>query len=158
MSWAMKAGRATVEGTRRLFNGGGLPPVTLGVRTAVFDGPKILLVRHTYMGGWHMPGGAVDRGESAAQAAVRELMEETWVEAHGEPRLIGFYFNLMKNKSDHIALYVCDQWTNPKGLATPNMEIAECGFFDLDALPDGTTKATKRRLDEIARSTTSHKW
>jgi 8-oxo-dGTP pyrophosphatase MutT (NUDIX family) len=159
MNWPMKAGRAAVERARRALNGSGPPPVTLGVRVAAFDGPKILLVRHTYMAGWHMPGGAVDRGESAADAAVRELQEETWVEAEGTPRLIGFYFNPMKTKSDHIALYVCDRWRAPNGLLKPNMEIAEVGFFDAGALPDGTTYATKLRIAEIAgQSPLSHLW
>lgn len=158
MSWAMKAGMAAMSRGRRILNGSGPPPVTLGVRTAVFDGSRILLVRHTYMDGWHMPGGAVDRGESGAQAAIRELREETWVEADGEPRLVGFYFNLMKTKSDHIALYLCERWANPRGLASPNAEIAECGFFETAALPDGTTAATRRRLLEIAGSAPSHLW
>jgi len=30
-----------------------------------------------------------------------------------------------------------------------NREIAEIGFFAEDALPEGTTKATRRRIDEI---------
>jgi hypothetical protein len=32
----------------------------------------------------------------------------------------------------------------------PDREIAEAGFFPLDALPEGITLATRRRLDEIA--------
>ena len=35
----------------------------------------------------------------------------------------------------------------PKG---PDREIAEAGFFPLDRLPDGTTRATRARLSEIA--------
>jgi hypothetical protein len=30
------------------------------------------------------------------------------------------------------------------------MEIVESGFFALDALPEGTTEATKRRLRELS--------
>jgi 8-oxo-dGTP pyrophosphatase MutT (NUDIX family) len=148
MNWAMKAGRAAFERSRLALNGG-RKRVTLGVRAAVFDGAKLLLVRHTYMPGWHMPGGAIDSGESAAQAAARELREETWIEAAGEARFIGFYFNPMKTKSDHVAFFVFDQWRAPRGLATPNMEIAEVGFFARDALPNGTSPATLRRLAEL---------
>lgn len=143
---------------RKAVAGNGPPRVTLGVRTAVFDGPKILLVRHTYMPGWHMPGGAVDRGESASEAAVRELREETWVEADGEPRLVGFYFNPMPTKSDHIALYVCEAWTSPRGLARPNMEIAEVGWFDTAALPEGISGPTVLRIQEISGAPPSHFW
>ena len=32
---------------------------------------------------------------------------------------------------------------------SPTREIAELGFFALDALPEGVTPATRRRLDEV---------
>jgi ADP-ribose pyrophosphatase YjhB (NUDIX family) len=41
---------------------------------------SILLIRRTDDGNWAVPGGAVDLGESVAQAAVRETLEETGVE------------------------------------------------------------------------------
>jgi 8-oxo-dGTP pyrophosphatase MutT (NUDIX family) len=137
---------------------GGRLPVTLGVRAAVFDGTKLLLVRHTYMPGWHMPGGAIDPRESAAEAAARELREETWIEATGKPRFISFHFNPMKTKSDHVAFFLCDQWHAPRGLATPNMEIAEVGFFARDALPEGVSPATLRRLAELDGTATTGMW
>jgi ADP-ribose pyrophosphatase YjhB (NUDIX family) len=47
---------------RRLSHG-----VTFGVRVAVFNtAGDILLVRHGYTPGWHMPGGGVDKGETVA--------------------------------------------------------------------------------------------
>ncbi|HAH09567.1 MAG TPA: hypothetical protein DCL54_02655 [Alphaproteobacteria bacterium] len=150
MNPLLRFGRSAFERWRRMRDGGKLPPVTLGVRTAVFDGDKVLLVRHTYMPGWFMPGGAIDRGESGADAAIRELREETWVEGEKPVQLAGFYFNATKYKSDHIALYVCARWSAPRGLATPNMEIAECGFFPLAQLPEGTTRGTLSCLNEIA--------
>jgi ADP-ribose pyrophosphatase YjhB (NUDIX family) len=47
------------------------------VRAAVFDGDKILLVKEPDDGGWSLPGGWADVGETAAQAAVREVREES---------------------------------------------------------------------------------
>lgn len=148
MNWALKFGRIAYE-RARLAASGGRKPVTLGVRAAVFDGSKILLVRHTYMPGWHMPGGAIDPNESAAEAAARELREETWIEAQESPRFISFHFNPMKTKSDHVVFFVCDRWHAPRGLATPNMEIAEVRFFTRDAVPADTSPATLRRLAEL---------
>lgn len=40
----------------------------------------ILLIRRTDNGNWALPGGAIDLGESAAQAAARETREETGIE------------------------------------------------------------------------------
>jgi 8-oxo-dGTP pyrophosphatase MutT (NUDIX family) len=156
MNWALKLGRSAFDRARMAVAGG--RRVTLGVRAAVFDGSTLLLVRHTYMPGWHMPGGAIDRDESAAEAAARELREETWIEADGLPRFVSFHFNPMKTKSDHVAFFVCDRWRAPRGLATPNMEIAEARFFPRGALPDGVSPATLRRLAELDGTPTTGRW
>ena len=40
--------------------------MTLGVRAACFDDEgRVFLVRHSYVKGWHMPGGGLERGETA---------------------------------------------------------------------------------------------
>ena len=46
----------------------------------VNDAGAILLIRRTDNGNWAVPGGAVDLGESVAQAAVRETLEESGIE------------------------------------------------------------------------------
>jgi ADP-ribose pyrophosphatase YjhB (NUDIX family) len=122
-------------------------PVTLGVRAIVRDGEgRVLLVRHTYVPGWYLPGGAVDPGESVGEALAREVLEEASVKILGVPRLIGIYFN-RRGRNDHVVLFeVLDlEQTSPR---MPDHEIVEARFFPLDALPKGTTPATRARLDE----------
>jgi hypothetical protein len=66
-------------------------PMTLGVRVLVRDkSGAVLLVRHSYVAGWHLPGGGVERGETAQDAARKELMEEAAIESLGEFELAGF--------------------------------------------------------------------
>ena len=49
------------------------------------DSGEILLIRRSDNDNWAVPGGAVDLGESVAQAAIRETREESGItcEAHG---------------------------------------------------------------------------
>ncbi|CAA2104948.1 RNA pyrophosphohydrolase [Methylobacterium bullatum] len=139
---------------QRLFQLGALATrgMTLGVRGVALDARgRVCLVRHTYVGGWHLPGGGVEIGECAVDAMVREFREETEivVEEADTLRLHGFFRSTAAMGRDHIVVYVAPTFTllGPK---LPDREIAQCGFFALDALPEGTTRATRERLCEIA--------
>lgn len=122
--------------------------MTLGVRgVALDDQGRILLVRHTYAAGWHLPGGGVESGEAVIDAISREMVEEGGVEAIAPPTLIGFYANHANFPNDHIALFRFEHW-RPCPPASQG-EIAERGFFAPDALPDGVTKGTSRRIAEL---------
>ena len=127
---------------------GAIAPVSLGARAIVLDGAgRVLLVRHTYVGGWHFPGGGVDRGETSADALMRELKEEVCLVKSSPPELFGLYLRRAGRWSDHIALYVV---RDVELAFRPNHEIAEIKFADTAALPDGTSEGTKRRLAEFA--------
>jgi 8-oxo-dGTP pyrophosphatase MutT (NUDIX family) len=86
--------------------------MTLGVRGAVVDGEgRVLLLRHTYTPGWHMPGGGVERGETALLALQRELVEEAGVEAKAEDiRLVSVHANSGFFPNDHVLLFRIDRW------------------------------------------------
>jgi ADP-ribose pyrophosphatase YjhB (NUDIX family) len=120
---------------------------TLGVRGIATDPDgRVLLIRHTYRAGWFLPGGGVESGETAVLAVTREMAEEGGVLAVSTPRLIGLYANHAAFKNDHVAVFRLEAWENCAALE--NGEIAERGFFALDALPDDLSKGTRRRLAE----------
>ncbi|WP_245443308.1 NUDIX domain-containing protein [Labrys okinawensis] len=124
--------------------------MTLGVRAAVLDGQdQVFLVRHTYVPGWYLPGGGIETGETALEALARELEEEGHIRLEGPPELQGLYWNREVSGRDHVAFFVVRHYTQTQP-RLPDREIAEAGFFSLDALPEETTKATRRRLDEVA--------
>ncbi|RWX78662.1 NUDIX domain-containing protein [Neorhizobium lilium] len=122
--------------------------MTMGVRAACFDNSgRIFLVRHTYVPGWYMPGGGMERGETALEALAKELREEGNLVASSEPELFHVYYNRNASPRDHVLFYrVTVEQTAPR---SPDREIAESGFFSLDSLPDGVTAATLRRLQEL---------
>ena len=126
-----------------------LPFPKLGVRGLVIDpNGEILLVRHTYIEGWYLPGGGVERGESAEFSLARELAEEANVEIAERPQLHGLFFNPKASPRDYVACYIVRKFrqTAPH---VGDLEIAEARFFAIDSLPTGTSRATRSRIAEV---------
>ena len=104
--------------------------MTLGVRGVVLDGEdRVFLVKHSYVAGWHLPGGGVEAGETFLEALRRELIEEGRIELTDEPVLHGLFFNGHVSRRDHVAVYVIRQFRQDR-LPKPNREIIDCGFYD----------------------------
>ncbi len=64
------------------------------------------------------------------------------------PELFGMYANFRNFPNDHVAFFIVRSWKQPQA-PLPNSEIAEQGFFALDALPEGTHRAVVSRLGEV---------
>ena len=123
--------------------------MTLGVRAVVLDGhDRVFLVKHSYVSGWHLPGGGVEVGETFREALRRELAEEGRIELTGEPSLHGLFLNSHVSRRDHVAVYAVRQFRQDR-LPEANHEIVACGFFDVAALPEQTTRGTRLRIAEV---------
>lgn len=140
----MRAGHALIR-ARGLFR----PQLSLGVRLVALDAAgHVFLVRHSYLPGLHLPGGAVDPGETCRTAAAREAAEEGGLVLAGPPDLFQIYWHRIGGRHDHVVLYVArdvrQDTPPPRGL-----EIIAAGFHPADRLPADTTAATRRRIDEV---------
>jgi len=123
--------------------------MTLGVRAVVLDGQnRVFLVKHSYVAGWHLPGGGVETGETFRDALQRELEEEGRIELTREPALHGLFFNSHVSRRDHVAVYLVRHFRQDRQ-PEPNHEIIACGFFEAGALPADTTKGTRLRISEV---------
>ena len=120
---------------------------TLGVRGLVLDEHgRVLLVEHTYVEGWWLPGGGVDAGETSHAAVARELREEAGINPLETPKLLSVHSNDAFFPGDHVLLFRVDRWE--RCAMTSHAEIRNVGFFSPDALPENTNRGTRRRIEE----------
>lgn len=140
----LRAGRALVSAVNIVR-----PRTSLGVRLLALDAERrVFLVRHSYLPGFHLPGGGVGPGETVRQAALREAAEEGALICREPPTLFGVYLNFALAQRDHVVLFVArDTVQDTSG--GRSLEVLERGFYPLDALPANTTVATRARIEEV---------
>jgi ADP-ribose pyrophosphatase YjhB (NUDIX family) len=133
--------------------------LTLGVRGMAIDPEgRVFLIKHSYVPGWHLPGGGVEPNESMREALDREMMEEGNIEFLEEPRLFGLYHNRSTSGRDHVALFVSEAFRQSMP-PQPNAEIIAHGFFFPGALPADTTAGTRARIAEVTEGVKpSERW
>jgi ADP-ribose pyrophosphatase YjhB (NUDIX family) len=123
----------------------------LDVRSFITRHNKLLLVRERSDNLWTLPGGWADVNESPSEAAIRETREETGFNV-SVIRLLALWDKL---KHDHPP-----QWPHAykcffhcellSGEATPNLEISEIDFFEIDKLPPlSTHRVTQKQLQQL---------
>jgi ADP-ribose pyrophosphatase YjhB (NUDIX family) len=121
----------------------------------VNDAGEILLIRRTDNGNWAVPGGAIDLGESVAQAAVRATLEESGIECaitgivgiYSDPRPVILYTsNGEARKEFSIVLTARPLGGQP----TPSSESSEVRWVPESELPGYTMDRSMRiRINEF---------
>lgn len=108
----------------------------VSVRGAVFRGGRILLVRERIDGGWCMPGGWADVGDSPSAMVEREVWEESGLRVRAA-RLVGVYDKnneMAQREVMHLydLVFLCDDLG---GEPRPSNETSDARFFGIDEIP-----------------------
>jgi 8-oxo-dGTP pyrophosphatase MutT (NUDIX family) len=120
---------------------------TNGARAVVInEHEEILLVLHSYIPGWHFPGGGVDKGESPREAIIREVREEAGIIVKETPCIFDCYYNKIAGVDDIVSLYIIK---NFECQSFKSSEILEAKWFARDQLPKDISSASQRRINEV---------
>jgi 8-oxo-dGTP diphosphatase len=90
----------------------------VGVMAIVRRGENLLLVQRTQaatIGRWGFPGGHLEFGETLIEGAMRELFEETAVEA--EPVAMLPAFEYIRDESHYVIVPILAEWKAGDGTA-----------------------------------------
>jgi 8-oxo-dGTP pyrophosphatase MutT (NUDIX family) len=119
------------------------------------DVGRVLLIRRSDNGYWALPAGAMELGESIAEAAAREVFEETGLKASALTPF-GMYTGAAYTHTNmygdtyqlHVTAFRVDAWEGD--LLTETAETTGAGFFPLDELPEPLSGSVPETLADLA--------
>ena len=117
----------------------------LAAIVAVIQNDKVLLTQREDFEVWCLPGGGVDEGETVADAAIREVYEETGIDVE-LTTLVGVYSRLGLFTDIHGVLFTAKP-IGGKSQTQPGETIA-VDYFSLDNLPEPLLFGYRQRIKD----------
>lgn len=115
---------------------------------------EVLLQKRADIGFWGLPAGRTEIGESVAQAAVREVFEETALNVSVK-RLMGIYsdpkqYSLFDSPAGIVTqvisfVFECEASSGELRISGESTDI---GYFPTNALPEDTMIGTRMRVED----------
>ena len=118
------------------------------------DAGEVLLIRRSDNDNWAVPGGAVDLGESVAQAAVRETQEESGIDCqitgvvgiYSDPKHVILYTSNGEVRQEFSILLTA---TATGGHPTPSSESSDVRWVKVGELAKyGMDRSMRMRVDQ----------
>jgi len=114
--------------------------VWLGVAGVVINSEgKWLVVKKRYSGlkgVWSLPAGFVQVGETADEAVVREVQEETGIQCEVSG-LIGFRTGVIREEiSDNMAIFCCTPTTQEQTIQIQEVELSDACWLTVEEIVD----------------------
>jgi 8-oxo-dGTP pyrophosphatase MutT (NUDIX family) len=122
-------------------------PHVRGVKCALTNGDRVLLVRHTYgHSEWDIPGGGIRRGEEPVDAARREMEEELGVRID-DMRPLGQVSVRAYRAHDRVHCFHAE--LGPVELTVDHGELAEARWFQRNLMPAELSRYVSEILSRI---------
>jgi 8-oxo-dGTP diphosphatase len=122
-------------------------PLVAAAAVALDPEGQVVLVRRRDTGTWGLPGGLLAWGERVAEAAAREVYEETGRRVEQVGRLVGVFSDPGRDPRAHSVLVVVEARLGPV-LATPSPEeVIEVRAFSPDELPSQLAHSGEKVLE-----------
>ncbi|MCH2110024.1 MAG: NUDIX hydrolase, partial [Polyangiaceae bacterium] len=125
------------------------PVVGINIIAKVPDG-RIVMIRRGDTGGWALPGGTVEWGETLRSTAERELLEEAGITKAQLGEVKGIYSAIDRDPRFHAVTVVVEALVDEPTLAPDNpAEILEVGLFQQEDLPSPLSHSNEDMLAHV---------
>jgi 8-oxo-dGTP diphosphatase len=111
----------------------------------------LLIERRNAPFGWALPGGFIDYGESAEQAAIREAQEETGLSVR-LTGLLGVYSDPERDPRFHTLSVVYTAQCDEDAIPCAGDDAKNARFFPLDELPDDVAFDHRRIVADFTKT------
>lgn len=134
--------------------------IKVGVGVMIKDGGKILLghrvARYRDTGGiyepdsWTLPGGKQEYTETAVEAAIREVKEETNINLHNL-KVFGVSDDIQPDRHFVTIQFIAEGYSGEPKVMEPN-KLDEWRWFELSSLPKNLYSPSRKFIEDYKKN------
>lgn len=111
-----------------------VPSKSVNAGCLLFDATdRLMIVRHTYVDAWGLPGGVVEVDESPPEGCRREVREELGLHVQQLTLVAIDYRHANASRAEYVRfLFLGPRLTDPAGLVLQRTEVSEARLVAVD--------------------------